>query len=92
MSSTSSLYRSLLRSVPRTSPVRPSLRSFVASAPPVAVRSMVLYLQAEKEHEELMLRYHPAFSLTEEERIRLTARRVGLDVPEEVKPEERKEE
>ena len=34
----------------------------------------------------LLERYNPGMSMEEEERVRLTARRVGMDLPEEYEP------
>ncbi|PYI05008.1 hypothetical protein BO78DRAFT_279757, partial [Aspergillus sclerotiicarbonarius CBS 121057] len=39
------------------------------------------YAKAQRVYAELVERYNPGMTLDEEERIRLTARRVGLDLP-----------
>lgn len=41
-----------------------------------------LYAKAQREYVKLVERYNPGSWLDEDERIRLTARRVGLDLPE----------
>lgn len=43
------------------------------------------YARAQRSYVELVERYNPGMTLDEEERIRLTARRVGLDLPIEAK-------
>lgn len=40
------------------------------------------YARAQRSYSALLERYNPGMNLDEEERIRLTARRVGLDLPE----------
>lgn len=39
------------------------------------------YARAQRTYIELLERYNPGMGMDEEERVRLTARRVGLDVP-----------
>jgi len=34
----------------------------------------------------LVERYNPGMNMTEEDRVRMTARRVGMDLPEELRP------
>jgi hypothetical protein len=46
------------------------------------------YAKAQRMYTELLERYNPGMNLDEEERIRLTARRVGFDLPELHNPEE----
>ncbi|KAF2003599.1 hypothetical protein P154DRAFT_617517 [Amniculicola lignicola CBS 123094] len=43
----------------------------------------VKYVQAQRMYATLIERYNPGMGMTEEERVRLTARRVGMDMPEE---------
>ncbi|SPC64046.1 related to FMC1 - mitochondrial matrix protein, required for assembly of F1F0 ATP synthase [Ustilago sp. UG-2017b] len=45
------------------------------------LENLHVFLQSKALHAELLQRYNPTTGMTEEERIRLTARRVGLDVP-----------
>ncbi|KAJ5498008.1 hypothetical protein N7453_007059 [Penicillium expansum] len=40
------------------------------------------YARAQRVYAELLERYNPGMSMDEEEKIRLTARRVGFDLPE----------
>jgi hypothetical protein len=40
------------------------------------------YARAQRSYCELLERYNPGMSMDEEEKIRLTARRVGFDLPE----------
>jgi ATP synthase assembly factor FMC1 len=41
------------------------------------------YVKAQRMYATLLERYNPGMNLDEEERIRLTARRVGMDLPDE---------
>jgi len=43
------------------------------------------YIAAQKEYIRLIERYNPGLNMAEEDRVRLTARRVGMDLPEELK-------
>jgi hypothetical protein len=45
------------------------------------VEQHVAYFQAHRKHIELLARYG-SIEMDEEERVRLTARRVGMDLPE----------
>ncbi|KAJ5326601.1 hypothetical protein MYU51_014567 [Penicillium brevicompactum] len=45
------------------------------------------YARAQRTYCELLERYNPGMSMDEEEKIRLTARRVGFDLPELHEPE-----
>lgn len=47
-------------------------------------RNVLVYLQASRIHKELLERYNPTLRLSEEEKIKLTANRVGLDMPKTV--------
>ncbi|CAO1621516.1 unnamed protein product [Parajaminaea phylloscopi] len=51
------------------------------------MRDLETYLRSNRVHKELLARYNPLHDQTERERVRATARRVGLDVPIEYKPE-----
>lgn len=51
---------------------------------------MAQYAKAQRVYTELLERYNPGMNMEEEERIRLTARRVGFDLPDLHKPEEGK--
>ncbi|KAK8098062.1 uncharacterized protein PG998_013548 [Apiospora kogelbergensis] len=63
-----SLYRSLLRELPPSPGPAPIP---AAQAPPRAQRQYVTLIE----------RYNPGMGMDEEERTRLTARRVGMDLP-----------
>jgi ATP synthase assembly factor FMC1, mitochondrial len=41
----------------------------------------VAYLRAQRMYATLLERYNPGMTMDEEERVRLTARRVGMDLP-----------
>lgn len=43
----------------------------------------VQYLRAQRMYVSLLERYNPGMNMNEEERVRLTARRVGMDLPQE---------
>lgn len=90
------LYRSLLRELPprpvltsRTG-VQARLRETFSAAPPSAsapaasaqqAEQLVQYLRAQRQYATLLERYNPGMGMDEEERVRLTARRVGMDLP-----------
>ncbi|KAI0389060.1 hypothetical protein F5Y17DRAFT_156549 [Xylariaceae sp. FL0594] len=89
-----SLYRSLLRELPPRpltspdgrSPLHQKLRqSFSNSAPSegaVAQADQLLqYLKAQRQYATLLERYNPGMNMDTEERVRLSARRVGLELP-----------
>jgi ATP synthase assembly factor FMC1, mitochondrial len=92
-----SLYRAILRELPpRTptivpSPIRNSIRNHFAK--PAATtpeqhlarrqeaEQFVQYLKAQRTYGELLDRYNPGMNMDEEERVRLSARRVGMEMP-----------
>ena len=47
------------------------------------------YLQAQRLYATLVERYNPGMSMNEEDRVRMTMRRVGMDAPAEWKPDGR---
>lgn len=49
---------------------------------------LVAYLKSQRKYVTLLERYNPGMNMDEEERIRLTARRVGMDLPLEYTTEE----
>jgi len=74
------------------SPLHDRLREHLAAAtttsPPPAGDSAVAeaeelaaYLRAQRTYATLLERYNPGMGMDEEERVRLTARRVGMDLP-----------
>lgn len=89
-----SLYRSLLRELPPRpllsrprSPLHASLRdSFASSSTTTATTTaaadqLVVYLRSQRKYAALLDRYNPGMNMDEEERVRLTARKVGMDLP-----------
>ncbi|KAI0120832.1 hypothetical protein F4776DRAFT_665459 [Hypoxylon sp. NC0597] len=92
-----SLYRSLLRELPpkplssasssrARSPIHQRLReSFSSDAPHehavAQADQLVQYLKAQRQYTTLLERYNPGMSMDDEERVRLTARRVGMNLP-----------
>ena len=49
-----------------------------------AADQYVQYLRAQRVHTTLLERYNPGMNMSEEDRVRLTARRVGMDLPVEM--------
>jgi len=47
-------------------------------------RNVLVYLQASRIHKELLERYNPTLRLSEQEKLELTANRVGLTMPKTV--------
>lgn len=47
------------------------------------VEQAIQYLKAQRVYGALLARYNPGMDMEEDERVRLTARRVGMDMPEE---------
>ncbi|PCH41388.1 hypothetical protein WOLCODRAFT_143540 [Wolfiporia cocos MD-104 SS10] len=45
------------------------------------IQNAVTFMRSQRTHKELLDRYNPLHDLTTEERIRATARRVGLNMP-----------
>lgn len=86
-----SIYRSLLRELPprpvqAKTPLHKKLRDTFAndssSAQSLAqADQLVQYLKAQRQYVSLIERYNPGMNMDEETRIRLTARRVGMDLP-----------
>ena len=50
-------------------------------ASPRQAEQLVGYLRAQRQYATLLERYNPGMGMDEEERVRLTARRVGMDLP-----------
>ena len=94
-----SLYRSILRELPHRpisspSPLHRRIRSTFSttSFTPEQLSSQidqgqqfVQYAKAQRLYATLLERYNPGMGIDEEERVRLTMRRVGMQVPEEFK-------
>ncbi len=91
-----SLYRSFLRELPSRplseksrSPLQARIRSTIASesrTPIELAEQFLLYVKAQRMYATLLERYNPGMGMDEEERVRLTARRVGMDLPDEFSP------
>ncbi|GJC81322.1 ATP synthase assembly factor FMC1, mitochondrial [Colletotrichum liriopes] len=94
-----SIYRSLLRELPprpvlarERSPIHNRLRASFTQANTVEAdtvaaeaEQLAAYLRAQRTYVTLLERYNPGMDMDEEERVRLTARRVGMDLPKEFK-------
>ncbi|PBP17781.1 Ras guanyl-nucleotide exchange factor [Diplocarpon rosae] len=87
-----SLYRSFLRELPsrslaeQPSPLKARIRSTIASESGISIAQAEQYLQyakAQRMYATLLERYNPGMNMDDEERIRMTARRVGMEMPEE---------
>ncbi|KAB8299997.1 hypothetical protein EYC80_000237 [Monilinia laxa] len=87
------LYRSFLRELPSRpltqnsrSPLQSRIRQTIASetnTPIEQAEQFLQYVKAQRMYATLLERYNPGMNMDEEERVRLTARRVGMDLPEE---------
>lgn len=90
------LYRSLLRELPprpilsstSRSHIHVGLRTTFSSSSSPSSNSqaaqadqLITYLRAQRKYVNLIERYNPGMDMDEEERVRLTARRVGLSLP-----------
>ncbi|KAI1077218.1 hypothetical protein F5B20DRAFT_277400 [Whalleya microplaca] len=88
------LYRSLLRELPprplssshTRSPLYHQLRqSFSGDAKheqaTAQAEQLLQYLKAQRKYTTLLERYNPGMGMDEEERVRLSARRVGMNMP-----------
>jgi hypothetical protein len=87
-----SLYRSFLRELPsrslaeKPSPLKARIRTTITSESRTSIEQAEQYLQyvkAQRMYATLVERYNPGMNMEDEERVRLTARRVGMDLPEE---------
>ncbi|OHF00285.1 FMC1 protein family [Colletotrichum orchidophilum] len=54
-----------------------------AEADAAEAEQFAVYLRAQRTYVTLLERYNPGMNMDEEERVRLTARRVGMDLPKE---------
>ncbi|KAM3440893.1 hypothetical protein NHJ13734_003103 [Beauveria thailandica] len=52
-----------------------------AAHSPAVAAELVAYLRAQRTYATLLERYNPGMGMDETERVRLTARRVGMDLP-----------
>ncbi|MCJ1350109.1 MAG: hypothetical protein MMC33_000090 [Icmadophila ericetorum] len=92
-----SLYRSILRELPsrplsNPSPIKQRIRSSFSSSSTTSanheeelaqVEQYIQYARAQSTYATLLERYNPGMFMDETERVRMTARRVGMDLPEE---------
>ena len=87
-----SIYRSLLRELPHrplstASPIQQRIRHTISSESTrmqfEEAEQYIQYAKAQRMYTTLLERYNPGMSMDEEEKVRLTARRVGMDLPEE---------
>lgn len=91
------IYRAILRELPpRTpmtaaSPIRTSIRRHFKPAANASAEynlaqrqeaeQFAQYLKAQRVYGELIDRYNPGMNMDQEERVRLSARRVGMEMP-----------
>jgi hypothetical protein len=91
-----SIYRNILRELPPRpllasppAPLHKRIRDNFRETPSdssLAVahaEQFLAYLRAQRTYVQLLERYNPSIDMDEEERVRLTARRVGMDLPPE---------
>lgn len=88
-----SLYRAILRELPprplrssaTRSPIHDRVRSSFATGTTeesaAVAKQLVAYLRSQRTYATLLERYNPGMDMSEKERVRLTARRVGMDLP-----------
>lgn len=87
MSQVRSLYRAFLRELPlrrQRVPLQAQIRSMLATPSTTSVHlahEYLAYLQAQRMYTTLLERYNTGMDMSEEERVRLSARRVGLELP-----------
>lgn len=92
-----SMYRAILRELPHRplsaqSPLQSRIRQRLATPANEKATQEQLeradqiaqYARAQRMYATLLERYNPGADMTEEERVRLTARRVGMELPVEV--------
>lgn len=85
------LYRAFLRELPSRglqsrSPLQERIRATLISDSKTSIKQadqFLQYVKAQRMYATLLERYNPGMNMDEEERVRLTARRVGMDLPEE---------
>lgn len=85
--------RTSIKSSP--SPLRTSIRNHFVNNPAASrspeahlarrqeTEQAIQYLKAQRTYGTLLERYNPGADMSEEDRVRLTARKVGMDMPEE---------
>ncbi|EON66821.1 hypothetical protein W97_06223 [Coniosporium apollinis CBS 100218] len=84
LSHPSPLLRRIRTSFTSPSTSSPSPASSADTTPRIqATEQFVQYQHAQRMYATLVERYNPGMNMNEEERVRLTARRVGMDLPAE---------
>ena len=100
-----SLYRCILRELPARSisspsPLKLRLRKTFSNLPTESTslrhrldeaEQHIQYARAQRMYTTLLERYNPGMSLDEEDRVKMTMRRVGMDAPKEFEWNPRKE-
>ncbi|EEQ29359.1 conserved hypothetical protein [Microsporum canis CBS 113480] len=98
---TRSIYRAILRELPSrprfsASPLQTKIRQHLSTAPEDSnaawaqleeAEQFTQYIRAQRQYVTLLERYNPGADMDQEERVRLTARRVGMSLPIEHKDE-----
>jgi ATP synthase assembly factor FMC1 len=85
------IYRAFLRELPSRglharSPLQERIRTTLTSSsvtPVEQAEQFLQYVKAQRMYATLLERYNPGMNMDEEERVKLTARRVGVELPEE---------
>ncbi|PHH65944.1 hypothetical protein CDD81_892 [Ophiocordyceps australis] len=72
--------RAVFASPPSSTPTSPSVTSLAHA------QQLVSYLRAQRQYVALLERYNPSMGLEDDERVRLSARRVGLNMPQTYEP------
>ena len=82
------LYRSFIRELParglRSSPTRLRIRDAIKNDKVTGMAKAdqyLTYIKAQRMYATLLERYNPGMNMEEEERVKLTARRVGMELP-----------
>ena len=84
---TRSQYRTAHQKLSAPSPLQKRIRDQLSATPAreksqlQQAEQFVRYLQAQRMYATLVERYNPGMGMSEEERVRLSARRVGMDLP-----------
>jgi hypothetical protein len=65
----------------QTQATQPSAAAAAAELKTAQAEQYLAYLQSQRTYVTLLERYNPGMGMDEEERVRLTARRVGMDLP-----------
>jgi len=83
-----SLYRAFIRELPArglvSSPLQLRIRDAIQHDTKTGMDKAMEYLQylkAQRMYATLLERYNPGMNMDEEERVKLTARRVGMELP-----------